>query len=188
LTGNRGILHNHRQEIVRPWKNKAWITCALAWGDVRRPLLSPGTWTELFFLDEATAFAAGHRPCAFCRRPRYNEFKAAWLAANPGYFPAGEPSIREIDSILHAERIQPGRRKVTFAALAATLPEGAMVEWEASALLKWQDGWRAWSFAGYRTAVHPPPAAATVQVLTPATVVNLFRAGFRPAVHASAGS
>ncbi len=186
LTGNRGILHNHRQEIVRPWKSQAWITCSLVWGDVRRPVLSPGTWTELFFLDEATAFAAGHRPCAYCRRARYNEFKAAWLAANPDCFPAGHPAIREIDKILHAERIQPGGRKVTLVAPAADLPDGVMVEWEAGAFLKWQGSWRQWSFAGYSPAAHPP-AGPALTVLTPATIVNMFRTGFRPAVHPTAG-
>ena len=79
LIGNRGILHDGGGRIVRPWKGKAWIACALQWKDWQRRPFKPGTWTELFFLDEATAFSAGHRPCKLCRRARHLEFKQAWL-------------------------------------------------------------------------------------------------------------
>ena len=95
--------------------------------------MRPGSWTELFFLDEATAFAAGHRPCAYCRRARFNEFKAAWLAANPAATFSATPRIDEIDHILHAERTQKGGRKVTYEEALNALPDGAMIELDAIA-------------------------------------------------------
>ena len=80
--GNRGVLHNGKRELTRQFKTKAWIICLLEFKGRKRELMTPGRYTELFFLDEVTAFAAGHRPCAECRRKRYNEFRDAWQAAN----------------------------------------------------------------------------------------------------------
>src|SRR3954463_15575885 len=92
--GNRGSIHEGR-EIRRQWTTKAWITCALEFKGWRAPMWEQGRWTPLFFLDEATAFAAGHRPCALCRRADHKRFRAAW----------GDPPLPEIDSTLHGERI-----------------------------------------------------------------------------------
>ncbi len=75
LMGNRGILHNQEKRIVRPWAHKAWIACLLSYGSVRRAVFAPGNYSELFFLDEATALSAGHRPCGQCQRERYRLFK-----------------------------------------------------------------------------------------------------------------
>lgn len=87
--GNRGILHDDGNRIVRPWAHKAWVTCLLEFNGVKRPKpFSPGNYSELFFMDEATAFAAGHRPCAHCQRARHREFKDSWVRANG----ADEPS------------------------------------------------------------------------------------------------
>src|SRR5579862_5543219 len=81
--GNRGLLHDRDGRIVRDWRIRAWITCRLAYKNwSRKPLMQPGKYTELFFLDEATALSAGHRPCAMCRRADYLSFKARWLSAN----------------------------------------------------------------------------------------------------------
>ncbi|SFM25500.1 hypothetical protein [Marinobacter zhejiangensis] len=82
LMGNRGVLHNASKEVTRLFKTKAWITCALEFKGRQRTLMSPGAYTELFFLDEVAAFAAGHRPCVEYRRARYNEFRNAWSVAN----------------------------------------------------------------------------------------------------------
>ncbi|MBK1885627.1 hypothetical protein [Marinobacter sp. DY40_1A1] len=82
LMGNRGVLNNKDKELTRTFKIKPWITCALEFKGRQRELMSPGGYTELFFLDEVTAFAAGHRPCAEGRRARYNEFRDAWGNAN----------------------------------------------------------------------------------------------------------
>lgn len=83
LMGNRGILHDDRNRIVRPWAHRAWVTCLLEFNGIKRSRpFSPGNYSELFFIDEATAFSAGHRPCAHCQRLRHREFKDAWVRAN----------------------------------------------------------------------------------------------------------
>lgn len=83
LMGNRGILHNDRNEIIKPRAHKAWVTCLLEYKGIKRPKpFSKGSYSELFFLDEATAFAAGHLPCAYCQRARHLAFKASWVRAN----------------------------------------------------------------------------------------------------------
>src|ERR1700729_1628773 len=83
--GNRGVIHDHHQTLVRPFRLLAWITCVLEFKDRKRELMAPDRYTELFFLDEATSFAAGHRPCAECRTKAFNRFKTAWVGANPEY-------------------------------------------------------------------------------------------------------
>src|SRR5437870_4460212 len=107
-TGNRGIIHDPetRTLLQRRWTSKVWIVCLCEFQGRRRRLMSPGTWTELFFLDEATALAAGHRPCFFCRRTDAEAFRSAWARGNGGRAPAAP----EMDAILHAERLD-GRRK-----------------------------------------------------------------------------
>lgn len=185
LLGNRGIIHNHAREIVAPWRTKAWITCQLAWKGWRRTLMRPGSWTELFFLDEATAFAAGHRPCAYCRRARFTEFKTAWLAANPAALSSATPRIAEIDTLLHTERARRGGGKVTYEEELSALPDGTMIELDAVAYLVWRTRLQRWSFNGYSRDEAPWLSEGTVRVLTPASIVRTFRTGFRPAVHDS---
>jgi len=111
LMGNRGVLYNSKKDVQHRFKNKAWITCLLEFKGRQRELMSPGLYTELFFFDEVTAFAAGHRPCAECRRTRYNEFRDAWSHANNQ---EGDSVVRapQMDGVLHAERID-GDQKVT---------------------------------------------------------------------------
>ena len=184
LLGNRGVLHNDRKEIVAPWRTKAWLTCRLAWKGRKRTVMSPGSYTELFFLDEATAFAAGHRPCAECRRERFREFKAAWAAANAAVVASADPPITVIDSILHAERVLRGGKKVTYAADVDSLPDGTMVEVDGTAYLIWQKLLLQWSFAGYTEVKEL--LQRRVQVLTPASIVQILSGGFRPQVHESA--
>src|SRR2546427_447059 len=127
LLGNRGILHDGKREIVAQWRTKAWLTCRLAWKGRERTIMSPGSYTELFFLDEATAFSAGHRPCAECRRERFQEFKSLWIAANSEVSASPDPPISAIDRIIHAERTLRGGKKVTYEAELGSLPGGAMV-------------------------------------------------------------
>ena len=106
MMGNRGCLHGQGRELgVTRWRSKLWICCVLDWKDVRRDPMPPGRWTALFFLDEATALAAGHRPCAYCRRGDYLDFAEAWQAARA--LPA-RPRAAEMDRLLHAER-EPGQ-------------------------------------------------------------------------------
>lgn len=187
LLGNRGVIHNQARTIVAHWRTKAWITCQLAWQGRRRPIMRPGSWTELFFLDEATAFAAGHRPCAYCRRARFTEFKTTWIAASPAVLSSAAPRIGEIDSILHAERTRRGGEKVMYEETLEMLPDGVMTELDdANAYLVWRGQLLRWSFDGYARGEAPRLAAPNARVLTPASIVRMFRHGFQPDVHASA--
>lgn len=136
LMGNRGILHDAENTIVRPWAHKAWVTCLLEFNGIERPRpFSDGNYSELFFLDEATAFAAGHRPCAHCQRERHRAFKDAWVRANVVNEVLSTTLMPTVDRVLHAERCIPGGRKVTFDAAIAELPLGAMFEYEAASYL-----------------------------------------------------
>ena len=177
--GNRGVLHNHAQEILRPFKLKAWITCRLEFKGRSRPIMAPDRWTELFFLDEATAFAAGHRPCCECRRADFNRFKHAWLKGNPEYNFSEKTSIREIDKILHQERIGHDQSKKTFGANPADLPDGSFVLFNHSPFLVLDDKLFQWSPSGYEKEIAMSDIAQ-LPVLTPRSVVNAFRAGYLP--------
>ena len=181
LTGNRGILHDAEGRLGRArWRHPHWIACELSYGAVRRRVMSPGTWTELFFLDEAVALAAGHRPCALCRRSDYLAFRSAWRRAF-----GDVPSADGIDRHLHAARLhRTTRAQTTFEAEAATLPDGTFIRQNtASALLL---GPAALPFApgGYG----PPRLRPTgrVTVLTPLPLIAVLAAGYRPRLHASA--
>ncbi len=184
LTGNRGCLHGTGRELgPARWRSKLWICCVLDWKGVRRDPMPPGRWTALFFLDEATALAAGHRPCAYCRRADFLAFAGAWrLAAGL----ADRPRAAELDARLHAERVdRRTRRQLTRPARAGDLPDGAMVR--AGGQLRLVTGRRllAWSFAGYADPVPLRPAAA-VELLTPPSSVAALAAGYRPLLHPTA--
>jgi hypothetical protein len=182
LTGNRGILHDATGQLGRArWRHHHWIACALTYKAVRRKVMSPGTWTELFFLDEAVALAAGHRPCALCRRADYTAFRAAWGRA----FGDDVPSADGIDRILHAARICPatGGQK-THEADAATLPEGTFIRLQDHPVLIAGSGVVPHSPGGYG-APRPLPTGC-VTVMTPKPVVALLSAGYLPRLHPSA--
>lgn len=185
--GNRGILHNEEREIVAPWRHKAWVTCRLSFqGRKRDPIFSAGNYSELFFLDEATALSAGHRPCAECRRNRYNEFKALWCAANLDDASAAEVSIARIDQQLHAERAISGGGKVTYHAALQSLPAGTFIELNGAAYLYWAHRLHLWSAAGYSQPKLQVAPSTMVSVLTPASIVGVLSRGFVPQVHESA--
>ncbi len=177
--GNRGCLHNDHGELRgRPWRTRAWITCRLAFKGRRRALMTPRRWTELFFLDEATAFAAGHRPCAECRWHDYQRFRACWPEL------AGRP-VDEVDAVLHRERVDPGGGQVLRPMAAGDLPDGTFVALASEperALLKWGARLFPWSLDGYGAAC---PLPAAVLVLTPPALVAVLRRGYRLAIHAS---
>ena len=191
LMGNRGILHDAQGRIRRRWASRAWIACLLHFKGRRRSVMAPGSYTELFFLDEATALAAGHRPCAECRRADFVRFRAAWLAGNPGYGLMPGARIAEIDRVLHSERVDgAGRaaRKKLWRASLAGLPDGVLVVLDDRpdvARLVWRGGLRAWSFAGYGPPA-PVPVDETATVVTPSSTVAAIRAGYAPTVHPSA--
>jgi hypothetical protein len=149
LMGNRGCLHGPDRRLgVARWRSKLWICCVLDWKGVRRDPMPPGRWTALFFLDEATALAAGHRPCAYCRRADFVAFAEAWRGAHRL---AQRPRAAEIDARLHAERVDPrSRRQVTRPAVAGELPDGIMVRAGGTPGLLAGGALLPWTFAGYR--------------------------------------
>jgi hypothetical protein len=124
--GNRGVLHDAEGRIRRTWQVKRWIVCVLDFRGRKRTVMTPGRYTELFFLDEAMALAAGHRPCAECRHARFLDFGHAWALVRPegGAFP--RPTADEIDRRLHAERVAADRSKQSFVAALDDLPDGVL--------------------------------------------------------------
>lgn len=187
-TGNRGILHNGQKEIIKNHSAKFWITCLLEYKGKRRELMTPNRWTELFFLDEATAFAAGHRPCGFCRYGDYKNFKNLWLHANgKKHGLTGEIKIDTIDAIIHKERLDENNLQKTFIAILKTLPEGVFVTLDRNqtACLWQHQTLYQWSFFGYKK-IAAFDKNQPVDVLTPASYVEVFKAGYRPQVHLSA--
>jgi hypothetical protein len=188
LMGNRGILHDDQKRIVRPWVHKAWVTCLLSFKDIRREeVFTPGNYSELFFLDEATAFAAGHRPCFYCQRERGLQFRAEWLAANVAAALHADCKMPAMDAQLHAERTAGRGLKQTYPEVLAALPVGTLFEHAGSAWLLAPDGCRPWSFGGYGDAAALPDTTE-VAVLTPRSIVAAFRHGFTPHIHPSAGT
>jgi hypothetical protein len=184
LMGNRGCLHDLDRRLgVTRWRSKMWISCVLRWGDIRRDVMPPGRWTALFFLDEATALSAGHRPCGYCRRPDHLDFGEAWRRAQ------GLPRrllASEMDVELHRDRVDRVRRKLTWNAALRDLPDGAMVAHDAGPALVEDRRLLPWSFTGYGTPV-TIARSTTLQVLTPPRIVGALSAGYRPLVHPSAG-
>jgi hypothetical protein len=180
--GNRGVLHNDAKEIVAGWRSARWITCVLEFRGRRREVFAPHRYSELFFLDEATSLAAGHRPCAECRRSRFKEFRAAWAAGHSDRTDPRLPTADEIDRVLHSERLQHGGGKKTYSAVLSSLPAGVIVEHEGHPHLIWGGNLRPWSFAGYGPAASVP-ATTQVTVLTPRSIVHAIGAGFTPQVH-----
>jgi hypothetical protein len=183
LTGNRGCLHGTGRDLgVSRWRSKLWICCVLEWRGWRRDPMPPGRWTMLFFLDEATALAAGHRPCGYCRRPDYLSYVEAWRV---GHGLTERPRAVEMDAVLHRQRVESRtRRQVTRPARADELPDGAMVRVAGTVGLLSGEGLHAWSFAGYSPPARLEPDT-TVELLTPPASVAALRAGYRPILHPS---
>ena len=183
LMGNRGILHDTDRRLgVSRWKHPHWVCCRLAFRGRHRPVMTPGRYTELFFLDEATALAAGHRPCAECRRADYTRFRDAWTAAH-----GARPSAPTLDRRLHPERVTRRWDQVRFEAPLRQLPQGVMVVLPADETTPWLVWagrlWR-WSFGGYLDSQTLDPRS-TVRVLTPRPTVEALAAGYRPSIDAS---
>jgi hypothetical protein len=164
--GNRGCLHRG-YDVVRPWNGKRWIICALEFKGWVAPKWVPGRWTALFFHDEAVAFAAGHRPCALCRRPDYVRYRGALRASGAD----------AIDARLHGERLD-GRRKRLHAAAWRDLPAGTFVEVGGVPYVVLADRLRSWSPQSGYGDERPRPARGDANVLTPSASVEVLRAGY----------
>lgn len=182
--GNRGILHDAEGRILAPFRHRGWVCCVTAFRGRRRELMAPGRYTELFFLDEAVALAAGHRPCGECRREAYARYRAAWAAATG----TGLPTPHEMDRTLHAARILPRRgTKLTFAAGFETLPDFTFLRTGAGPAMTFGDRLLPWAPGAYGAPL-PRPASGAVEVLTPRPTVEVLRAGYRPVLHPTAGA
>jgi len=190
LMGNRGILHDERGRLgIARWRHPHWVTCVLEFKGRWRPVMQPHAYTELFFLDEATAFAAGHRPCGECRRPDYSRFLDAWAKATG----SNRSKLRAvaIDEIMHESRQikRPGlgsREQGTWRADLASLPDGTFVRLAGDdhAWVVKGSGLLRWSHTGYDEK--KKRSRGRVEVLTPKVTVAAFRAGYRPMLHSSA--
>lgn len=183
--GNRGILHDeHGVLTAKRWTHKSWVTCSLSFKDYRRnpKERKPNEYTELFFLDEATALAAGHRPCGQCRHKDFDRFVDSWAKGNGS---SAEISIKVIDTKLHENRVTRSRDQITYPAQIDDLPDGVFIELESgseTAWLIWCDQLLRWQPDGYKERLQKP-VGITVTVLTPEPTVKTIAAGYRPHVH-----
>ena len=181
FTGNRGIIHDPETKTLlnKRWSSKAWLTCVCEFRGRRRKVMGGRSWTELFFLDEATALAAGHRPCFYCRRDDANQFRAAWEQGNR----VSDVRAPGMDEVLHRERLN-GRDKRLHELPAAieALPDGAMVQADAESYLILRGRPLKWSFDGYGEA----GPISNAMLLTPPSTLRALGAGYRPVLHGSA--
>ncbi len=184
MFGNRGVLHNDQREIVRFHQVRRWIICVLEFrGRHREPMMQPNRYTELFFLDEATALAAGHRPCAECRYQGYQHFRRCFAAGNAV---EGLPSADEMDARLHEDRLRGRGVRKTYTDELAALPDGVFIVLDDEPWLLWESALHRWTPAGYDRR-EARPAGGTVTVLTPRGTVGAIAAGYAPGVHLAVG-
>ena len=184
FTGNRGIIHDPATKTLlnKRWSSPAWLTCVCEFRGRWREVMGGRSWTELFFLDEATAFAAGHRPCFYCRREDANRFRAAWEMGNG----VGRQRANEIDAVLHRERLARGKKRLHPLPMPLQeLPDGAMVRQSDQNYLIAQGRALLWSPAGYSKV---DGALNKAMLLTPPSTLRALAAGYRPVLHPSANS
>ncbi len=190
--GNRGgALHlSDRSLGARRWASRQWICCVLEFRGRHREVMQPNRYTELFFLDEATALAAGHRPCFECRRSDAERFAELWARTQGKVQRERAPAM---DETLHAERVGTRHGKATYRARRGDIPSGAFVRYgrdgdRARPYLVVGDNLLAWHPSGYRSLVMPAEIGEEVEVLTPRSIVTVLAAGYRPILHPSAAA
>lgn len=181
MMGNRGIIHDTATKTLlkRRWSTRAWIICVCEFRGRTRKVMAQHGWTELFFLDEATALAAGHRPCFYCRRADANAFRAAWCAGNG----IADIKASAMDAVLDSER-RDGRakRRHPLPCAIEALPDGTVIASDDEAFIVAKGRALRWSFAGYSAA---PMPSVDVQLLTPPSTLRALGAGYRPVLHES---
>lgn len=182
FTGNRGIIHDPSTQTLlnRRWTTKTWLICSYAYKGRRREVMSGRTWTELFFLDEAVALAAGHRPCFLCRRQAALSFRECWATAHGVH----KPSATTLDATLHQERLDRGHSQHPLDQAPGTLPDGTMVAQGGTAFLVIGGLAYPWTIDGYAS---PQSLGYADAVLTPPSTVATLRAGYRPVLHPTIG-
>ena len=180
FTGNRGILHGDNGQLTsRTWRSTTWVTCLLEFKDRRRPVMTPGEYTHLFFLDEATALAAGHRPCFECRRADTIAFCIAIERVS-----GTRPNAPMMNMMIHAEMVRAIRHNQREKVEAHRLPPGAMIAYGGSAYLVRREGVQRWSFGGYQPLETFP--AHHVERLTPRLSIEALTGGYVPKLHGTA--
>jgi hypothetical protein len=172
--GNRGRLHDEHRQIRRWADGRRWITCVTEFRGRHRTVMAPGRYTELFFLDEATSFAAGHRPCAECRRADHRRFLGAWPAGG------ARPRVDEVDRTLDDERRE-GRRRRTWPRTRDQLPDGAFVDVGGTAHLVLGGALHPWAPGGYGPA--RPAPTGVLDTLTPPSLLAVLAAGYELVLH-----
>ena len=181
--GNRGCLHDDRRRLVTTgWRSRAWLICALKFRGRHRTVMASHHYTELFFLDEAVALSAGHRPCAECRRPAFQAFINAWARTTGRLARAAN-----LDAALHADRVARLRGTAHWQTTLGEVPPGAFFVFAGSDDTPWlrmESGAAAWSHAGY-TEWRDWPLRAEVELLTPPATIQALKAGYRPILHPS---
>ena len=183
FTGNRGIIHDPdtRTLLKKRWSLKAWLICQLHYKNLYRVPMARRSWTELFFLDEATALAAGHRPCFYCSRDRAEAFRSAWAEGNGGAIPAAP----EMDAILHRERLQQRQKRIhPLPAPLRRLPDGAFIAAGEDAFLIRDGRTLHWTPVGYERMEDDAPRATGL--ITPPSILRTLEAGYRPVLHPTA--
>jgi hypothetical protein len=180
FVGNRGIIHNPATKTLlrKRWSTDAWLTCVLEFRGRRREVMQRRSWTELFFLDEATAFAAGHRPCFYCRREDANRFRAAWEKGNR----VSGVRAPEMDAVLHRERFASGKKLHPLPMRLEKLPDGAMIQAGDESFLITGGKPLLWSPSGYRAVSGDIRDA---KLLTPPSTMRALSAGYQPVLHRS---
>jgi hypothetical protein len=179
MMGNRGVLHDADRRIVRSSQVRRWIACVLEFRGRHRRVMAPNRYTELFFLDEATAFGAGHRPCAECRHADYQRYRSLWER-----WSGASANADLMDATLQADRIAGGRKR-TYRDRLPNLPDGTYIAIDEKAWLVWGSALFAWSDSGY-VSRRPRPIRDEVEVLTPRASVAVLTLGYRPAIHPAA--
>ncbi|MGI9449736.1 MAG: hypothetical protein ACR2QH_03690 [Geminicoccaceae bacterium] len=180
-------MHGAEQRLgLARWRHPHWVTCILVYKDWRRKVMQPNNYTELFFLDEATALAAGHRPCALCRRKDYVAFQEALCDALHREDSLGADGL---DRMLHSARISEGtRHQKRFEAVLDNVPSGAMIRFQGDLEQAWlvkDDQLLRWQPEGY-DAVEERSMGKLVDVLTPRPSVLALQRGYQPFLHPSA--
>jgi hypothetical protein len=182
FTGNRGIIHDPATKTLlkKRWSTPAWLTCACEFRGRRREVMATQSWTELFFLDEATALAAGHRPCFYCRRDDANRFRVAWEKGNR----VRDVRMHDIDAVLHHERLDHGRKRLHEVPMPLDqLPDGAIVQQGEESFLVTRGEALLWSPEGY---ARNERELHNAMLLTPPSSLRALQAGYQPVLHPTA--
>ena len=182
--GNRGVLHDQTQTLGKArWRHKAWIICSLSFKGRHSEVMPTNGYTRLFFLDEAVALAAGHRPCYECRRNDYTTYMNHWASAHK----SETSCASDVDNTLHSQRVHPStRQQITATMPIDDLPDGIFIQLpnEPTPYLIFRDGLFAFRNSGYAPPVKRPKSTL-VSVLTPLSTIKVLRSGFKPALHSS---